>query len=107
MSCRITGKTAAPAHYPNVQTLGKLLATDALIVSYAGGPGTQNRYWTAAYQFQILEVQPADVQIDVLDIEGLPKEVFNVSPITEAVLGAFRVNFSWKLPWRGAYKPKP
>lgn len=106
LTAEISGSSGAPSSFPNAETLSRLLSSDALIVSYASDAGKQNRYWTAAYQFKMQEVQPCSARIDVLDIVGLPKATFSVPPITDAVLGAFRVDFSWKLPWPGAYKPK-
>ncbi len=88
ISAELTGDGGAPSGFPNAEQLGGLLSSDALIVSYASGPGTQDKYWTAAYQFTIQEVQPCNARIDVLDVEGLPRETFSVPPITDAVLGS-------------------
>jgi hypothetical protein len=102
---QVAGETGIPSAFPNVNTLAPLLTTDALIVSYASGSNL-NKYWTTAYQFDMTEVQPSTTTIDVINIEGLPKQTFHVPSIAAQVLGSFRVTFNWKLPWPGRYYPK-
>jgi hypothetical protein len=102
---KIDGETRKPHDFQNVNTLIPLLSTDALIVSYASGT-SPNKYWTTAYQFAMEEVQPCITEIDVIAIDGLPVQKFNVPGIQTSVLGSFRVYFKWKLPWPRRYNPK-
>lgn len=101
----VVGETQKPAAFTNLQVLKPLLSTDALIVSYSSG-NNPNKYWTTAYKFEMVEVQPCTTKIEVLAIEGLPKERIDVPSIIENQLGSFRVKFKWKLPWPGRFYPK-
>ena len=100
-----SGETAKPKVFPNLQALTPLLSTDALILAYESA-NSPNKYWTTAYQFNMVEVQPCTTKIELIDIEGLAKQTFNVPDINKNVFGSFRVKFNWKLPWPGRYFPK-
>ncbi len=93
MYAEADGQPGAPQSFPHLQTLSPMLLTDALI----NAPGPV--FYTAVYQVTMIEIQGAKVNFKVMDIEGLPKQEFNVASINEKVLGGFYINFSWKLFW--------
>jgi hypothetical protein len=93
INAKADGELGDSNNFPNLQVLSPLLLTDALI----NAPGPV--FYTAVYQVTMNKIQGAKVNMKILNIDGLPKQEFNVPSINEKVLGGFFIDFSWNLFW--------
>jgi len=93
------GQAGKETDFPNLERMADMLNTDAIINS------PDNEYWTANYRIEITKVQGITESIQ-LNMPELPELTSLSFPsITDSVLGACKIDFSWKLAFPKKYNP--
>jgi hypothetical protein len=91
MDSKAVGEPGKPEDFPNFQKISTLFMRDALIYN------DLLQYWKAKYEVQVSSIQAAESVIDVNNVPGMKAAQYRSPSITESVLGAFQINFSWQL----------
>lgn len=99
ISTQAQGQPGPETAFPNLEKIASMLNTDAIINS------PDNQYWTASYRIEISKVQgiTEDMQLHMPELPELSSLSF--PSITDNVLGACKIDFSWKLAFPKKYNP--
>lgn len=91
MDSKAAGEVGKPEDFPNFQKISTLFMRDAMIYN------DLLQYWVAKYEVEVQSVQPATSVIEINNIPGLSAGKYESPSIKDSLLGAFQINFSWKL----------